>query len=66
MDINQTKRGLDNHMIVIKEYMKILRMKRTRRRLEMEIKRSDEAKTLKEEIKKKRQQRRTASKPYSN
>ena len=66
MDINQTKRGLDNHMIVIKEYIKILRMKRTRRRLEMEIKRSDEAKTLKEEIKKKRQQRRTASKPYSN
>ena len=66
MDINQTKRGLDNHMIVIKEYMKILRMKRTRRKLEMEIKRSDEAKTLKEEIKKKRQQRRTASKPYSN
>ena len=66
MDINQTERGLDNYMIVIKEYMKILRMKRTRRRLEMEIKRSDEAKTLKEEIKKKRQQRRTASKPYSN
>ena len=36
---------------------------RFRRRLEMEIKRGDEIRTLKEELKKKRQ-RRTASNPY--
>ena len=39
-------------------------MERFRRRLEMEIKRGDEMRTLKEELKKKRQQRRTASNPY--
>lgn len=37
---------------------------RFRRRLEMEIKRGDEIRTLKEELKKKRQRRRTASNPY--
>ena len=40
-------------------------MERNRRRLEMEIRRSDETRNLKEELKKKRQQRRTASNPYS-
>ena len=39
-------------------------MERNRRRLEMEIRRSDEIRNLKEELKK-RQQRRTASNPYS-
>ena len=52
-------------MIVFEEYKKILGMERTRRRLEMEMERSDETRTLKGELKKKRQQRRTASKPYS-
>ena len=40
-------------------------MERNRRRLEMEIRRGDETRNLKEELKKKRQQRRTASNPYS-
>ena len=52
-------------MIVFEEYKKILGMERTRRRLEMKMERSDETRTLKGELKKKRQQRRTASKPYS-
>ena len=51
-------------MIVLGENKKILRMERFRRRLEMEIKRGDEIRTLKEELKKKRQRRRTASNPY--
>ena len=53
------------YIIVFEEYKKILGMERTRRRLEMEMERSDETRTLKGELKKKRQQRRTASKPYS-
>ena len=52
-------------MIVFEEYKKILGMERTRRRLEIKMERSDETRTLKGELKKKRQQRRTASKPYS-
>ena len=51
-------------MIVLGENEKILRMERFRRRLEMEIKRGDEIRTLKEKLKKKRQRRRTASNPY--
>lgn len=46
-------------MIVLGENEKILKMERFRRRLEMEIKRGDEIRTLKEELNKKRQQRRT-------
>lgn len=46
-------------MIVLGENEKILKMERFRRRLEMEIKRGDEIRTLKEELKKTRQQRRT-------
>ena len=65
-DITQTgkERELDNYTILLEEYKKILKMERFRRRLEMEIKRGDEMRTLKEELKKKRQQRRTASNPY--
>ena len=55
---------MDNYTILLEEYKKILKMERFRRRLEMEIKRGDEMRTLKEELKKKRQQRRTASNPY--
>ena len=53
------------YIIVFEEYKKILGMERTRRRMEMEMERSDETRTLKGELKKKRQQRRTPSKPYS-
>ena len=65
-DITQTgkERELDNYTILLEEYKKILKMERFRWRLEMEIKRGDEIRTLKEELKKKRQQRRTASNPY--
>ena len=55
---------MDNYTILLEEYKKILKMERFRWRLEMEIKRGDEIRTLKEELKKKRQQRRTASNPY--
>ena len=51
------------YIIVFEEYKKILGMERTRRRMKMEMERSDETRTLKGELKKKRQQRRTASKP---
>ena len=57
-------RELDNYMIVFEEYEKILRMEGTQSRLEMEIERSDETRNFKEELKKKRQQRRTTSNLY--
>ena len=57
-------RELDNYMIVFEEYEKILRMEGTQGRLEMETERSDETRNFKEELKKKRQQRRTASNLY--
>ena len=57
-------RELDNYMIVCEEYEKILRMEGTQSRLEMETERSDETRNFKEELKKKRQQRRTASNLY--
>lgn len=65
-DITQTgkERELDNYTILLEEYKKILKMERFGRRLKMEIKSGDEIRTLKEELKKKRQRRRTASNPY--
>lgn len=65
-DITQTgkERELDNYTILLEEYKKILKMERFRRRLKMEIKSGDEIRTLKEELKEKRQRRRTASNPY--
>ena len=57
-------RELDNYMIVCEEYEKILRMEGTQSRLEMETERSDETRNFKEELKKKRQQRRTTSNLY--
>ena len=57
--ITQAERELDNYTILLEEYKKILKMERFRRRLEMEIKRGDEMRTLKEKLKRKRQQRRT-------
>ena len=50
-DISRMERELDYYKIVFEEYQKILRM---------EIKRSDETRNLKDELKK-HQQRRTAS-----
>ena len=57
-------RELDNYMIVFEEYEKILRMEGTQSRLEMETERSDETRNFKEELKKKRQKRRTTSNLY--
>ena len=65
IDISQAESDVDNFTMVFQEYKKILRMEKGRRRLQMEIKKSNETKTFKEELKKTRQGRKLASNPYA-
>ena len=65
IDISQAESDVDNFTMVFQEYKKILRMEKGRRRLLMEIKKSNETKTFKEELKKTRQGRKLASNPYA-
>ena len=63
--ISQTESDVDNFTIVFQEYRKILRMEKSRRRLERQIKQSYDTATLKEDLKKTRRQKKFASKPYA-
>ena len=65
IDISQAESDVDNFTMVFQEYKKILRMEKGRRRLQMEIKKSNETKTFKLELKKTRQGRKLASNPYA-
>ena len=53
-DISQTESDVDNFTIVFQEYRKILRMEKSRRRLERQIKQSYDTAALKEDLKKTR------------
>ena len=65
IDISQAESDVDNFTMVFQEYKKILRMEKGRRRLQMEIKKNNETKTFKLELKKTRQGRKLASNPYA-
>ena len=51
LDINGTENHVNNSIIILEEYQKMLRLEKSRRRLQGEINRAHEIQTLKEELK---------------
>ena len=65
LDITGTKNEVDNSMIVLEEYKKMLRLEKSQRRLKDQINKTSETKTMKEDLKKNYQQRKLATNPYN-
>ena len=65
LDISGTKNEVDNSMIVLEEYKKMLRLEKSRRRFKDQINKTSETKTMKEDLKKNCQQRNLATNPYN-
>lgn len=65
MDVSGVESDVDNFTIIFQEYRKILRMEKSRRRLQRQINKSHDTTAFKEELKKTRQQRKLASNPYA-
>ena len=63
-DISSMDNAVDGYIKVLEEYKRVLNYEKSRRRLEDRIKKTSETKTMKEGLKKTRQQRKLASDPY--
>ena len=63
-DINTSSKLLDRYIIVLEEYKKILGYEKTRRRLEGQMKKTEDMKTLKETLKRNCQNKILESNPY--
>ena len=64
IDISFMDNAVDRYIKVLEEYKRVLNYEKSRRRLEDRIKKTSEIKTMKEGLKKARQQRKLASDPF--
>ena len=64
MDISTTECDVNRYIVVLEEYKKMLSYEKSRRRLDFQIKNAGELKTIREELKNKRQGRRVQNQPY--
>lgn len=64
IDISFMDNAVDRYIKVLEEYKRVLNYEKSRRRLEDRIKKTSEIKTMKDNLKKARQQRKLASDPY--
>ena len=63
-DISVLDNAVDRYIKVLEEYKRVLNYEKSRRRLEDRIKKITDVKTMKEALKKNRQERKLASDPY--
>ena len=64
IDISFMDNAVDRYIKVLEEYKRVLNYEKSRRRLEDRMKKTSEIKTMKDNLKKARQQRKLASDPY--
>ena len=64
LDLNAVGNAVDRYIIVLQEYKKMITSERSRRKLADQITKTNEVKTLKDNLKNERQNRRLLTNPY--
>ena len=64
LDLNVVGNAVERYIIVLQEYKKMITSEKSRRKLADQIRKTDEVKTLKDNLKKNRQRRKLSTNPY--
>ena len=64
LDLNVVGNAVERYIIVLQEYQKMITSEKSRRKLADQIRKTDEVKTLKDNLKNNRQRRRLLTNPY--
>ena len=64
LDLNIVGNAVERYIIVLQEYKKMITSEKSRRKLADQIRKTDEVKTLKDNLKNNRQTRRLLTNPY--
>ena len=64
LDLNVAGNAVDRYIIVLQEYKKMITSEKSRRKLADQIRKTNEVKTLKDNLKNNRQRRRLLTNPY--
>ena len=64
LDLNVVGNAVERYMIVLQEYKKMITSEKSRRKLADQIRKTNEVKTLKDNLKNNRQRRRLLTNPY--
>ena len=64
LDLNVVGNAVERYIIVLQEYKKMITSEKSRRKLADQIRKTNEVKTLKDDLKNKRQRERLLTNPY--
>ena len=64
LDLNVVGNAVERYIIVLQEYKKMITSEKSRRKLADQIRKTDEVKTLKDNLKKNRQRRKLSTNPF--
>ena len=64
LDLNVVGNAVERYIIILQEYKKMITSEKSRRKLADQIRKTDEVKTLKDNLKKNRQRRKLSTNPY--
>ena len=64
LDLNVVGNAVERYIIILQEYKKRITSEKSRRKLADQIRKTDEVKTLKDNLKKNRQRRKLSTNPY--